>query len=271
MRLGDQPLLVLHGDERFRERVRAVSGTGFTFHEYADWGLLSEAVRNSPPSALVIVDPYIEAKGDGPTPYLRDLLNEFPSAPVFAALAVVPERLDDLRTLGAWGVTQIISLQHDDTVAALGRRFRSAQGRPLKALLEQVLPGDTSGRARALLDAAAEVVSVAGTAEDLAQTLRVSRRTLLRWCQKSDLPPPRELMAWMRILLAAELLDDPGRTVVTVAQGCGYASDSGLRRVMSSFLGMNPRELREKGAFAEASKAFLEALEQVRAEPRQTS
>jgi AraC-like DNA-binding protein len=269
MRLGDQPLLVLHSDASFRERVRAVSGTGFTFHQYDDWLLLAEAVRTSPPSALVVVDPYLEAEGDGPSRHLKALLNEFPSAPVFAAMVVVPERLDDLRTLGRWGVTQVISLQHDDTVPAMQRRFRSATGRPLKALMEQVLPIDTSGRARALLDAAAEVVAVAGSAEDLAKRLRISRRTLLRWCQRSELPPPRELLAWMRILLAAELLDDPGRTVVTVAQGCGYSSDSGLRRVMAGFLGMSPRELRQRGAFTEASKAFLLALEQVR-ETRQT-
>lgn len=266
----DQPLLVLHRDPAFRERVRATSGTGFTFHQIGAWPLLAEAVRTSPPSALVIVDPY-DGEGDGPSDHLRELLQEFPSTPVFAAMLVIPERLSDLRTLGKWGVTQVISLGHDDTVAAMSRRFRMAQGRPLKALLEQVLPADTSGRARALLDAAAEVVAVAGGAEDLARVLRVSRRTLLRWCQKAELPPPRELLAWSRILLAAALLDDPGRTTLAVAHGCGYANDSGLRRVMAGFLGMSPRELRRKGAFAEASRAFLQALESVRATRRPTS
>lgn len=263
MRPGDQPLLVLHGDASFRERVRAVSGDGFTYHHFGDWLPLAEAVRTSPPSALVIVDPY--AEGDGLSDQLRNLLLEFPSTALFAAMTVVPERLADLRMLGTWGVTQVISLGHDDTVTAMSRRFRMAQGRPLKALLEQVLPPETSARARALLDAAAEVVAVAGGAEDLARTLKMSRRTLLRWCQRAGLPPPRELLAWMRILLAAALLDDPGRTTLAVAQGCGYANDSGLRRVMSGFLGMGPRELRRKGAFKEASKAFLLALERARA------
>lgn len=266
----DQPLLVLHRDAGFRERVRATSGTAFTYHEISAWPLLAEAVRTAPPSALVIVDPD-GGGGEGLSDDLRQLLAEFPSTPVFAAMIVTPERLSDLRTLGTWGVTQVISLGHDDTVAAMSRRFRMAQGKPLKALLEQVLPADTTGRARALLDAAAEVVAVAGGAEDLARVLRVSRRTLLRWCQKSELPPPRELLAWMRILLAAALLDDPGRTTLAVAQGCGYANDSGLRRVMGRFLGMSPRELRRKGAFAEASRAFLQALESVRARRRPTS
>lgn len=270
MRPGDQPLLVLHRDAGFRERVRATSGTGFTYHEISAWPLLAEAVRTAPPSALVIVDPDCGG-GDGLSDDLRQLLLEFRSTPVFAAMSVTPERLTDLRTLGTWGVTQVISIGHDDTVAAMGRRFRMAQGRPLKALLEQVLPPGTSGRARALMDAAAEVIAVAGGAEDLAGVLRVSRRTLLRWCQKSELPPPRELLAWMRILLAASLLDDPGRTTLAVAHGCGYANDSGLRRVMAGYLGASPRELRKRGAFAEASKAFLQALESARPGARPNS
>jgi AraC-like DNA-binding protein len=147
---------------------------------------------------------------------------------------------------------------------ALVQRFRQSQGRPLKALLEQVLPPDTPGRARAIVDAAAEVVAVGGHGRDLAKALQLSRRTLLRWCERAELPPPRKLLAWMRILLACELLDDPGRTVLSVAHACGYSSDSGLRRVTQKFVGSSPTELRRRGAFARASKVFLEALSKYR-------
>src|SRR3712207_9332148 len=83
---------------------------------------------------------------------------------------------------------------------------------------------------RSIVDAAAEVVAVGGHGRDLARSLQLSRRTLLRWCERAELPPPRKLLAWMRILLACELLDDPGRTVLSVAHACGY-SRSEERRV----------------------------------------
>ena len=57
-------------------------------------------------------------------------------------------------------------------------------------------------------------------------------RTVLRWAERAGLPAPRRMLAWMRILLAAVLLDDPGRTVLSVAHACGYSSDSSLRRAM---------------------------------------
>src|SRR3712207_4948195 len=117
---------------------------------------------------------------------------------------------------------------------------------------------------RSIVDAAAEVVAVGGHGRDLARSLQLSRRTLLRWCERAELPPPRKLLAWMRILLACELLDDPGRTVLSVAHACGYSSDSGLRRVTQKFVGSSPTELRRRGAFARASKVFLESLAKYR-------
>lgn len=265
MKIGARPLVVMHWDEAFRERIRRLSEREYIFQAVPDWESLREAVRESPPSALVVVDPYSGTGGrGGPSPALRSLLVEFPSAAVFAALDVSPTRFDDLRTLGKWGVVQVISLGHDDTHTALLQRFRQSHGRPLRALLEQVLPPDTPGRARAIVDAAAEVVAVGGHGRDLAKALYLSRRTLLRWCERAELPPPRKLLAWMRILLAAELLDDPGRTVLSVAHACGYSSDSGLRRVTQKFLEESPTTLRDKGAFARASSEFLKMLAKYR-------
>ena len=37
------------------------------------------------------------------------------------------------------------------------------------------------------------------------------------------------------MLLAAELLDDPGRTISDAALACGYASDSSLRRAFELY------------------------------------
>lgn len=261
MKIGTRPLLVLHRDDGFRERVRTVAGRDYTYRAVTDWWALGEAVREAPPSALVVVNPYeARAERGGPAPELRALLVEFPSTPVFAAMEITTDRFEDLRTLGKWGVVQVISTAHDDTPRALEHRFRAAQGRPLKSLLEQVLPTETTGRARAIINAAAEIVVVGGHGSDLARALRLSRRTLLRWCERAELPPPRKLLAWMRILLAAELLDDPGRSVLSVANACGYSSDSGLRRVTQKFVGANPTELRQRGAFARASRSFLEIL-----------
>ncbi|MDQ3556029.1 MAG: helix-turn-helix domain-containing protein [Gemmatimonadota bacterium] len=263
MKVEPRPLLVMHPDRDFRNRVRDAASRSYYFQDVPGWKALRGSVEEAPPSSLVVVDPYRESD-DGLSPALRALLADFPSTSVIVAVEVTPQRIDDLRTLGEWGVTQVVSLRHDDTVAALTHRFRAARGGPLRALLAQVLPPETSGRARGILDVAAEVVASGGHGRDVAEQLGLSRRTLLRWCERAELPPPRTLMAWMRLLLAAEMLDDPGRTVLTVARTCGYSSDSGLRRVMTKFLGMSPGALRKGGAFKAASAEFVKVLAEFR-------
>ncbi|HEX5520620.1 MAG TPA: helix-turn-helix domain-containing protein [Longimicrobiaceae bacterium] len=265
MRAVRRPLLVLHPDAAFRARVRRAGEEEYEYHDVADWESLVEAVETTPPAALIVVDPYARANGNKVlSPLLRTLLAQFPSLAVVAALEVTPSRFEDVRVLGQWGVVQVIALDHDDTQQAVARRLRAARGRPLQALLEQTLPADASGRARAIIEAAADIVAVGGHGRDLARELFLSRRTLLRWCKRAGLPPPRTLLAWMRVLQAAELLDDPGRSVLSVAHICGYSSDSGLRRITQKFLGASPSAMREQGAFKLAARAFLAVFDESR-------
>jgi AraC-like DNA-binding protein len=257
-----RPLLVLHGDRVFRERLKVVAASrGFEFRLIADWDALLEELRAAPASALVVVDPYLGVQDQQqPSVELAALLNRFPSLAITAAMAAGPGRLEHVRRLGEWGVVQIIDLDEEATVFAIAQRLLSARGRPLRNLIERALPPSASGAARAILAAATSVVSQGGTGVDLARSLHVTPRTLTRWCRRAGLPPPRRLLAWMRVLLAAELLDDTGRTVTDVALSCGYAADSSLRHAMRSFLNMVPTQLRERGAFEVASRVFLRAL-----------
>jgi AraC-like DNA-binding protein len=265
-----RPLLVLHADPVLLERLRSVATQQRMELRLLDsWEVLLDEVRTAPASAVVVVDPYLHAEEPGrPSIELASLLNRFPSLTVTAALELRAGGAADVLRLGQWGVVQVIDLQEETTTIALGYRLVEARGRPLRALVERALPPYTSAAARAILSAAAAIVADGGQGQDLARGLHITPRTLSRWCRKAGLPPPKRLLAWMRILLAAEFLDDPGRSVSAVALSCGYAADSSLRLALRRFTGMNPSELREQGAFAAASTAFLHALAEARAPKR---
>jgi AraC-like DNA-binding protein len=261
-----RPVLVLHRDGAFREAIRRLGSRGFRSFFVTDWDHLHASVVDAPPSALLVVDPYfgVEKRPLRLAPDLRNLLWAFPSSTVIAALRVTPEHSHDLRTLGAWGISEVLSLDDDGAQEALYRRLASVETRPLQSLLERILPATVSGRGRTLLMTTAEVVSAGGKGRELARRLHLSERSVLRWCVRAGLPAPRRLTAWMRILLASSLLDDPGRNVLSVARACGYASDASLRRAMQDFLGQVPRTLRSKGAFTTTSALFLAELGETR-------
>src|SRR5829696_5784893 len=186
-----RPLLVMHSNGAFRDRIRRITGRGYVCSFIPTWELLRAEVIASPPAAILVVDPYAGSPGDNPelSADLRTLLWEFPSATVLAAVEVRPGRSRDLRTLGEWGVTDIISLAEDDTHEAIYRRLRSIEGRSLQRLLERTLPPMLSGRTRMLMMTAAEVVAVGGKGRDLARRLHLSERTVLRWAERAGLPP----------------------------------------------------------------------------------
>jgi AraC-like DNA-binding protein len=268
-----RPLLILHPNGAFREAVQRMERRGFRCTVVRDWSVLRAEVRTAPPAALVVVDPYFGASAGGAklAPELRSLLWEFPSCTVLAALRVQPGLSRDLRAMGGWGVSDIVSIDEECGAEALHRRLRTAESRPLRLLLTRTLPSILSGRARSILVTAAEVVASGGRGRELARRLHLSERSVLRWCDRAGLPVPRRLTAWMRILLAASLLDDPGRSVLGVARACGYASDGSLRRAMHDFLGLAPTVLRRDGAFRTTAERFLAEMAKTREAARARS
>ncbi|HEX2091012.1 MAG TPA: helix-turn-helix domain-containing protein [Longimicrobiaceae bacterium] len=269
MRRTRRPLLVFHPDSEFRNRVVLAGGAAFACWSVSEWGTLRDALRDAPPTAVVIVDPYMGAERREISPQLRALLREFPSVSVVAALTPRRGAESDIQALGMLGISEVILIGVEDSPQGIRRIVRQAEGRFLKNLLARHLPSYVSGRARIILMAAAEAISGGGHAPDLARALSISTKTLARWSERSFLPPPRRLLAWVRVLLACTLLDDPERTVSAVARACGYTSDTALRRALLDFLQMGPTPLRESGALAVASRAFLAELNELREKGRE--
>lgn len=260
MRGTNRPLLVLHPNDDFRRRVLKAGSPHFACWSISDWATLRAAVRDAPPNAVIVVDPYAGSGSGEISPQLETLLREFPSASVVAAVEPSGSCGAELLSLGTSGISEVILLGIEDTPPRISRTLHQAQGRFLKELLQRTLPAYVSGRARIILVAAAGAVCAGGHAPDLARALSVSTKTLTRWCERAYLPPPRRLLAWLRVLLACRLLDDPDRTVGSVARACGYTSDSALRRALLDFLGAGPTPLREAGAGEAAARAFVREL-----------
>ncbi|HLM69722.1 MAG TPA: hypothetical protein VK358_19420 [Longimicrobium sp.] len=242
---------------------REVEGP-FALVSHVGWGELHDTLRTAPPSAMVVVDPYAGARSGERFPRVRELLRRFPSVPVVAAMELRRELAPEVNMLVEWGVSEVVALGHDVTPRALGRRLQQAHARPLKRALEPTFAPFMGSDARQILMAAAEVAADGGQAPELGTRLRVGTRTLTDRCMRADLPPPRYVQAWMRVLLACMLLDDPGRTVYGAAYASGFQTDRSLRRSITALLGVDSTTLRRSGAFKTAARSFNAMLREVR-------
>ena len=259
-----RPLLLLHPDRELRELLHEVPGQSFRLVEVADWNALQTALTRSPVTAISVVDPVMQ--NGKPARELQALLAEFPLATVLAAIS--PDSLDHsaLSTMSSWGVADFVRLGFEDSVGCLAHRLRQVRSHAVKKLLRRALPSGLSSRAQNLIVRAADVVSAGGGSTELASSLKVGPRTVPRWCERADLPPPRRLLAWLRMLIASVLLDDPRRSVASVARACGYAGEASLKNTIRDFFGMSPTELRTQGAFKVVAHAFASELEGIRDE-----
>ena len=233
------------------------------------WDELDAVLRLAPASTVVVVDPYAGTRRGDRFPRVRDLLRRFPSVPVMAAMELRPEVAGDVAMLLEWGVSEVLALGPESTPGAVAARLRQAHVRPFKRALEATLSPYVKAEARQILLAGAEVAAEGGLAPQLARRLGVSARTLTVWCARAELPVPRQVQAWLRVLLGCVLLDDPGRTVYGAAYASGYQTERSLRRAITTLLGVDSTTLRRAGAFATAAAAFNAMLREAREAARE--
>lgn len=234
-----------------------------------DWPELFALLVREHPASIAVVDPGFDERGTRGT--FWELLSRFPSATVVPVLIAGPDEVGRMREMIAGGVSEIINLSVDGE-PVVRYRLQEAHARPFKRKLEGELTRFVDPDARILLAAAAEVAVGGGGAGELAEKFAVHRRTLVRWCARCALPEPRRLQAWMRVLLASQLLDDPGRTMEDVAVACGYTTDRSLRRIIKGLLKLDidVRVLRRTGVFTTAAQSFNEELRALREQRRRS-
>lgn len=262
-RHATRPLYV-HRSLPLYERMPAELRDHFHLRALDGWDDALHAVRAAPASAVFLVDPY-EAGSGALAPGLRTLLAAHPSATVVTAISLGPDSGNTVRTLLGWGVADVVALGVEDTPDAMRARMLGAHARRLKRMLEPALAPLLTVGGHTLLLAAAEAAADGGGSGELARVLRASPRTVAAACRREKLPNPRRLLAWVRLLLAAALLDEGGRTVAGVARACGYTTDGALRRALRTFPGRGAAALRREGAFAAASRVFAAELRESRA------
>lgn len=260
MRAASRSILLLHGDDVFADRLaRAVAGL-HPVVRLSGWAALRAALQRAPPGSRVVVDPFHASRSGDPAADLQELLRAFPGAIVIGAVSYRPSGYQHALTLGVWGLAQLIQIEEESSRAALRHRLSNARTIRMHTFLASTLPELLSLRGQAIVETALRVAEQGGTVADLARLSGRSMPTLARWCREDRLPNPRYLLVWIRALIAAEMLDGAGHTVLSIALSCGYGSDEALRRMLRQTTGLPPRALRRQGAFLRVSDRFERLL-----------
>lgn len=226
---------------------------------------LLELLRAPSPRWVALVAP----GDDCPPSFVRELVARAGVVPVVAALELSGETAKMLSDLWEAGVSEVIDLRPPPTRERFADELRAVHARPFKARLEAGLSPRVSMNALTLLRAAAEVAVDGGNAAGLAARVSARDRTLLDWCTREHLPPPKRLLVWLRMALAAVLLEEPGRSINSAARGAGYSGDHSLRRVLRNELGLAYSSAPRTATFAHILERFNAELRDLREAARE--
>lgn len=245
---------------RLAEAMRPSAGSpaGSALHPFEHIGRLELALQHSHFDVLVI-EP-TDADGQKTEEAIRSIRARFPRLCVLGHVIMKPGISSSVLSFARAGVHELIVAGIDDSAIVLRLALQRASQRCLAeevfAEISPSLPRDAARLVRYCIEHASE----APTIDDISRALGVHRRTLVNRMQSAMLPPPSELWAWSRVLLAARYLEMPGRSVEWVALTVGYPSANALRNALKKYTGLIPSELREDGGFARATLAFRAAL-----------
>jgi AraC-like DNA-binding protein len=194
----------------------------------------------------VVVAPW-DAAGTRVALLLRLVRDRLPSVPIAIYCPLAPDAVREIVALAKAGADEVILRAGDDHVAAAWSRLlvsvrRRAANEVLEAM-HTLLPPEVEPIASYCLERAPAGPSVA----EVAAAFHIHRKTLANRMAAAGLPPPACLISWCRLLLAARLLEDPGRAVERVALELGFGSGAALRNMLRRYTGLRPSELREHG------------------------
>jgi AraC-like DNA-binding protein len=210
-------------------------------------------------ASAIVVDRR-DRDGSSTLPGVRRIRDEFPSIPVVLYCALSPDASREVLDFARAGVDQLVLQGVDDLRTPLRGAVLAAQdhvsARAWLAELEFLVPANVMPFFRYCLEHARRDLGV----EEVAEALGVHRKTLVDRLNAVQLPLPSSIISWSRLLIAARLLEDPGRTVEQVALLLDFPSGTSLRNMMKRYTGLRSREVRENGGVQCVLHAFKREL-----------
>ena len=236
--------------------ARAVEGRAHLFCVGAGEELLTR-LQEVRPAALVTM--LRDARGAHTAPTIARARARFPEVPIIGAVSLEEVNGGDVLALAAAGVRELVLLGRDNIVLALERAIQTAARRRGLGTILAALPSGIPDAISALLPPCLEQRGSRLSVPELARLTGVHRRTLHKRLRRVGALSPHALIAWCRIMLAVQALEQSGQSVEQVAFTVGFTSASALWNMMRRYLGSGPQEILARGGLGYVMQRFAAA------------
>lgn len=243
-------------DPQALKRLNTAVQDAHTVIHCNSWDSLETACKDDA-VALAIVDLFAEGKAHFDV--IRRLKMRAERITIVAYVTVTPNRARDLFDAGRAGLDGLLIAGQDDTPAAFRAVLERAEARGVAQLLRPRL-SQFSPLVRDAVMVAVTRAHLRLTSQRLAEILGTPKRSLLAALSDARCPAPQKLITWGRLIVAAQMLEDPKRTADGVARMLDFPSGSAFRNTSQRYLATTPHEMRDKGGVAWVVERFVGTL-----------
>lgn len=190
-------------------------------------------------------------------------LRDFPHVPAVALVSQHdPAAIELLLRLGASGVRQVVDVTNPTGWNKLRHVVGQPASRGVSRMQAPILAAvaDAPPDARLFLEALLRLAPDTPSVRILANRLGCRPGSMLSRFARAGLPSPKSYLAAVRLLHAALLFEDRGRSVADVAYRLEYSSPQAFGRHLRAVLGVTATEFRERLPFNEALHRFVAEL-----------
>lgn len=178
------------------------------------------------------------------------VVREFPQVPTVALISQLDRgTARAVLTLGQCGIRTLVDVREPTG----WRELRSLLAREQSSDLQQVAIGQVLGElpgvrpgTRRFVEVLFQVAARAGELADIAGGLQVLPSTMMSRFFRAELPPPRRLLAYARLVFAARLFENPGLSISRVAAQLDYSSAQSFGRHLRHVLGFTAQQFRDR-------------------------
>lgn len=196
----------------------------------------------------------------------RHVKARFPHCPVIALHRPGTSGVKALARAAALGITEILVV---DGVLPTAEFLMC-----LSACRTESVARTVWSRARADIDAGLETILVRAlrmaerpiTLSALAVNSGMPERSLRQYCERHGYPNPQWIIGWARLLCAAYYIEEPGRSIDSIANLLEYSSPSAFRNQLRRYTGLTASSVRAGGAIHTVARALERDVRTVDAE-----
>lgn len=239
-------------------RLRAALGTLTELLPFSDVGALIDCIRTGTNSATVV---FVDASTiEVAETVLRRIRANFPVHPLIAYYNGRGLTSRHLVAIAQSGITELVQLDIDDSRLTFERILNSASRVTHAQTLADMLRNDVPEGLHSLFLFSLEHAGRRLEVTELAATVGLSKRTLSWRMAQYGAPSPRLFLTWCRLLVAALLLNDSGRTLDSVADQLNFSGGHALGAMFFRCMVKGVIALRKAGMLDQVLAAFRDEM-----------